>query len=413
MAFSFSYNAKQKQRRVVRLLLFIPNGSNMRVEIISIGDELLVSDVLDTCSAHLSRTLWEMGVSLTCKVTVREELASVWSVLRMALARADLVLAIASPYEDEKETLHTAVTRLRHSRRSARYFSALLLGGPENEPLPDAWQVGQGRLLLALPRDRATLAYLWETAVFPFLQARLSQSGMAQEIASLLLRTAGIAESSIRSQLEGLADVPHTRITYDSFAGQTNVRLWASAPDQAKAQQRLEQLHQRVLQQIGDYVYGREEDKLEQVVLDSLCQHNLQLSLAECHTNQVFARTLALLPGSAAHITILPGENCAQLARYLGIDPPGEELSGWCRAATVRMLQQADSDVSLLLMKNMSPGGVQIMVVLASASGTSITQRSFGGHPESIDYWALSLGMAHLRFWLQARAQLLLPPSTT
>lgn len=388
------------------LFLLSMSKSGMKVEIISIGDELLVSDVLDTCSAHLSRSLWEMGVSITCKVTIGEELASALTVLRTALARADLVLAIASPYEDEKETLQTAVARLRHSRRSGRFLSTLLLGRPDNEALPDSWQVGQGRLLLALPRDRATLAYLWETAVFPFLQARLSPPGAGQETVSLLLRTVGIAESSVRSQLDDLVAVPHTRITYDSFAGQTSIRLWASACHQAEAQERLQQLRQLVLQQIGDYVYGREGDRLEQVVLDSLRQHNLRLSLAECHTNQIFARTLALLPGSDAHIAILPGESCAQVANYLSIESPDEDLSGWCRTATLRMLHQVGSDVSLMVLKHVSPGGIQILVVLASARGASMMQRSFGGHPESIDQWALSLGLTHLWFWLQTRARL-------
>ncbi len=389
------------------LFLLSMSKSSMKVEIISIGNQLLINDVLDTSSAHLSRSLWEMGVSITCKVTVGEDLASVLAVLRTALARADLVLAIASPYEDERETLQTAVARLHHSRRSTRFLSTLLLGGPDNEALPESWQVGQGRLLLALPRDRVTLAYLWETAVLPFLQVRLSQLGAAQETVSLLLRTVGIAESSVRSQLDELVTMPRMRITYDSFAGQTNIRLWAFARDQAKARERLQQLHQLVLQQIGDYVYGREGDSLEQVVLDNLCRHNLRLSLAECHTNQIFARTLALLPGSDTHITILPSENCAQLADYLGIAPPEEDLSGWCRTATLGILQQAGSDVSLMVLKHVSPGGIQILVVLASALGVSMTQRAFGGHPESIDRWAFSLGLTHLWFWLQTRAQLL------
>ena len=46
------------------------------------------------------------------------------------------------------------------------------------------------------------------------------------------------------------------------------------------------------------------------------------------------------------------------------------------------------------------PGGVQILVTLASPNGVSVTQRSFGGHPENIDQGALTLGLAHLRRWL-------------
>jgi len=50
----------------------------------------------------------------------------------------------------------------------------------------------------------------------------------------------------------------------------------------------------------------------------------------------------------------------------------------------------------------MTPGGVQLSVYLASAQGVSVTQRSFGGHPENINQWACTLGLAHLHRWLLA-----------
>jgi hypothetical protein len=65
-------------------------------------------------------------------------------------------------------------------------------------------------------------------------------------------------------------------------------------------------------------------------------------------------------------------------------------------------MEETGNPLGLVIYNNVTQGGVQILVTLASPNGVSVTQRSFGGHPDNIDQWALSLGLSHLRRWLLA-----------
>jgi hypothetical protein len=74
-------------------------------------------------------------------------------------------------------------------------------------------------------------------------------------------------------------------------------------------------------------------------------------------------------------------------------------LSQWCRSAANALRTKNTSDLSLIVYSNVTQGGVQILVTLASPNGVSVTLRSFGGHPENSDQGAGALGLTHLRRW--------------
>ena len=142
-------------------------------------------------------------------------------------------------------------------------------------------------------------------------------------------------------------------------------------------------------------------DRLETIVLQKLQQNNLHLSLAECYTHGIWQQTITPLPEAENHIQLLPTNTWQELAHTLKLETlSGDNLSQWCRNAANTLRNQTNSDLSLMIYNNVTQGGVQILVTLASPHGVSVTQRSFGGHPENIDQWALTLGLTHLRRWL-------------
>ncbi|HEX6383482.1 MAG TPA: hypothetical protein VF177_02325 [Anaerolineae bacterium] len=75
-------------------------------------------------------------------------------------------------------------------------------------------------------------------------------------------------------------------------------------------------------------------------------------------------------------------------------------MTQWCRTAAEQLRLKSETDLGLVVYKNVTRSGVQVLVTLASPTGVSVTQRSFGGHPENIDQWAFTLGLTHLRRWL-------------
>lgn len=372
----------------------------MKVEIISIGTELLVSDILDTNAAHISRSLREVNIALTGKVTIGDDPEMIADAFQVALRRADLVIAtggLGSGKDDFTLEALTAVTNHPQIPEPPGIQGGIVLGDSVVGSTGVMVEGPQG-VLFCLPGNRREMSYLLETEVLPYIRERLSSK---VHTGWTLLRCVGVMESSLKQELADLNANPEQRITFDSFAGQTNIRLWAKANSQAALDQKLMQLKTAVSQRLGDHVFGEDTDRLEAVVLHKLKQNNLHLSLAECYTHGVLQEIISPLPTATDHVHLQTAHSWKELATSLKLENlTSENLSQWCRSAANALRHQNKTDLSLMVYNNVTQGGVQILVTLASPHGISVTQRSFGGHPENIDQWALTLGLTHLRRWL-------------
>ncbi|MFQ5398642.1 MAG: molybdopterin-binding protein [Anaerolineae bacterium] len=372
----------------------------MKVEIISIGTRLLMSDILDTGTAYLSRSMREVNLELTCKVTVGDEPDMVADAIRVALRRADFVLTTGGLGKTEGDLTRRALEQVLGREVLSSRDKVGLLGksGTRGHALLIEHERGT---LICLPGDRREMAYLVETGVLPYIRRRLaSEPGVGWA----LLRTVGVMESSLKRQLEDIVSGANHRITFDSFAGQTNIQIWVKSKTTQQAEQDLDEIRQAITARLGDHVYGEGEDRLEDVVLDFLSRSGKKLSLAECYTGQSLAKTLAASEHAGDHISPLPANSWIDVAQLLELNElsPHDDLTGWCRTVAEQTRARQKADIGLVIYKNVTPGGVQVLVTLASPLGVSVTQRTFGGHPENINPWACTLGLAHLRRWLLA-----------
>lgn len=376
----------------------------MRVLLISIGTELL-SDILDTNASLAARRLQESNIPLVGKITLADDLLSIKETILGALNRMDVILTIGGLGRDENDLTHQAVAEITGRSCSPDKVppldSVLPLGGPE---------VGRRGFLLeeakstiiCLPGKPRDMAYLLETEVLPLLQRRLID-GAAHGWA--LLRTAGLMESTLAQQLMDLNNGDHQRVSFSSFAGQTDIGLWVEGETQVWVNQQLEMLVNEVLDRLGDQVYGQIGDRLEDVLLHDLEKSRVKTAAAECYTNGSLAQTLGQARiGTNSMVTIAPAATGTELADHLDLEAltSDTDLTRWCREAAERLQEKAAADIGLVVYNNITPGGVQLLVTLASAHGVSVMQRSFGGHPDNIAQWASTLGMVHLRRWLLA-----------
>lgn len=375
----------------------------MKAEIVSISTKLLMGDILDTNTAYISRSLRKIDVQLICKVVVADDLEMITDALSVALNRADVVLTIGGLDSDADNFTRLAAARVMErplTPQSPGIEGAQILGGHEGRATGFLLETEKG-ILICLPEKRRELGYLLETEALSYLRQHESIQTQQDWV---ILRTVGIMESSLKQKLSDIVQDARHRVTYDSYAGQTNIQLWVQAETKEQIERELAQMKRVVVERLGDHVYGEAEDRLEEVVMQTLVRNNCQLTLAECYTNQTLANILTAVktPEDTLHIISVDSE--AELADRVGIADlnPGDDLSRWCRIAAERLLVHENSDLSLLVYKNISQGGVQLLVTLASKLGVSITQRSFGGHPSNIDQWAATLGLSHLRRWLLA-----------
>jgi nicotinamide-nucleotide amidase len=377
----------------------------MKVEIVSISNQLLMSDILDTNAAHVSRSLRQVHVDITCKVTVGDDLHMIASVLHVALERADVVITIGGLGAGRDQFTRPAIAMILECELGSEFpgiANAVVLGGPDAY-MPGLFIEGEQGVLFCLPANRNELAYLLETEVLPYLNDHLATTTRKSDW--LLLRTTGVMASTLKEKLEGLAKPPYQKVNYDSFAGRANIRLWVEAESDEALAEQLNELKEEVLLRLGDHVYGEGDDRLESVVLEALQEGERKLALAECYTNRAVAKSLLrLLDGMDEQrwVETVATNTAVELADYLRITSvdEDEDLARWCRVTAEHLLQQTNADLGLVVYKSVTQGGVQILVTLASSNGVSVTNRSFGGHPDYIDEWACTLGLTHLRRWL-------------
>ncbi|MBE7532985.1 MAG: hypothetical protein HS099_25035 [Ardenticatenaceae bacterium] len=374
----------------------------MKVEIVSIGTELLVSDILDTNSAFVSRSLREVKVDLTCKVTVGDDPDMIADAFRTALRRADVVIStggLGTGRDDYTRQAVTAVTGRELLPDPPGIAGARLLGDTSVR-MGGLLMEEEAGVLICLPGNRREMSFLLETEVLPYLRQQIhseTKDGWA------LLRCVGLMESNLKQDLADLTTDPQHRVTFDSFAGQTNIRLWVQANSDEEVRNELHRMKNVVRERLGDHIYGAEADRLEDVVLNALIQNGVKLSLLECYTNQIIADTLNRLPGSNKVINAMPWQTWYEAADKLHLEAVTQSnLTQWSRAAAEKLVELSGDMLGLVVYSHMTQGGVQILVTLASPNGASVTQRSFGGHPENIDQWALTLGLSYLRRWLLA-----------
>lgn len=369
----------------------------MKVELITIGSELLASDILDTNAVYLTRSLQEIGETVTCRVMVGDDVALIVDALLTALRRAELVIATGGMGQGADDVTRQALTAVSTQLSIAQTELSVPTGYTGGVQIDTV----QGRIV-ALPGNRREMAHLLETAVLPYLRQPQPETAVSGWV---LLRTVGIMESTLKDELADLSTQPQHRITFNSFAGQTNIRIWTQQPDAATLSRRLSTLEQVVRNRFGDHIFGFESDSLESVVMQNLCDSNLKLAIAEIHTNQICARMLTH-PSYRACCQILPAPDQHTLATLLHMPSSYDNLTQWCRSAAEHVRQVTQADLGLVIYNNMSQSGVQIIATLASPHGVSVTSRSFGGHPENIEQWSLTQGLAHLRRWLQAHTHI-------
>ncbi len=375
----------------------------MKVEVISIGTELLMSDVLDTNAAYISRSLQTVGAELIFKVTVGDDLERISEALRVAMKRADVVMTIGglgTAVHDFTKKAAAAATGTDYDPEWDVVIGAIPIDMSLSDSTPFYLETEEG-LLFCLPGNRREMAYILETAVYPFLQRR-------QQIKSgwILLRTVGIMESTMRQRLADLELAPNQSISFDSYAGQTNMRLQVDADTEQEIDTQLTALNQKIRYRLGDHIYGEGNDRLENIIFRMLRNNQYRLAVAECNTSRFLSRAFEQIPEYADNIDTFLLDTPAQLAEFLTIPlpPKSEGATRWRRLAVEQMRLHQKTDLSLLLFSNITPGGVQLSAFLATGQGISVTQRSFGGHPENINQWACTLGLSHLHRWLLAHA---------
>ena len=288
----------------------------MQAEIITIGTELLLGEIVDTNSAWIAQQLAYIGMDVYRTVTVGDNLDRISGAVRNGLANADLVITTGGlgPTVDDmtregiaRATGRSVVLDEGLLKEIAAFFAgrgrvmsdsnrkqATIPAGAEviRNPVGTAPAFAveqQGSLVIALPGVPHEMRYLMEHAVMPLLQQRY---GLQAVIASRTLRTCGIGESTLGALIPDLMEMSNPTVGTAAHPGQTDIRITTKASNREAANDLIAPVEREIRARLGEYIFGVDHDTLAGTVLALLAQKNQTLAVVETATQAGIASAL-------------------------------------------------------------------------------------------------------------------------
>lgn len=301
----------------------------MRIELVTIGDELLLGFTIDTNAAHLARELAALGISIVRRATVGDEAEDIAQAVREALDRTGAVITTGGlgPTSDDRTRPAIAALFGRALLPDEARWEALRAlwkeRGRGEIPLTNRTQImipegarvltnrhgtapgiwledDRGRWCAMLPGVPRELRGMLADELVPVLRERLGP-GVQRVVRSRMLRTTGIAESHL-AELVGPALDERDGVSLAYLPGQEGVDLRVTVRDREtdEADAALDRAVARMRERITRYAYADGQIDLAAVVLDLCAARNLHIAVAESCTGGLLGARLTAIPGSSA-----------------------------------------------------------------------------------------------------------------
>jgi nicotinamide-nucleotide amidase len=298
-------------------------------EIIAIGSELLTPVRQDTNSLYLTEKLNQLGVDVIFKTIVGDSRQRLTQAASIALSRADIVIFMGGlgPTEDDltRESVAEALGLELHrdpeimawleKRFAARGWKmptnnlqqADVISGATvlpnaNGSAPGQWisgkYEGRNRIIMLLPGPPHELKILFEEQCMPRLRDRLPPQHMAGRV----LKIAQMGESACDARVAPIYKTyPDVQTTILAGAGEIQLHLKTRAASLEAAQQRVDELAEKIEEELGDFVFSDNGDSLEQIVGNYLQMRNATVSVAESCTGGLLAERITSVSGSSRY----------------------------------------------------------------------------------------------------------------
>lgn len=293
----------------------------MKVELISVGTEILLGNIVNTNAAYLAEQVAKAGLTCYYQTVVGDNHDRLAETIKTALGRADVVIMTGGlgPTDDDltKETaaevMGMKLVEHEESKQALIDFfkvrnlelsennwkQALVPEGGRALPNPNGTAPGiimekEGKHVILLPGPPIELKPMFEKYVFPYLNAL--EPGV---ILSQTVKICNIGESKAEMMVKDLID-EQTNPTIATYAktGEVHIRVTAKADDEASAKRLLKPMVKELKKRFGTNIYSTDEEcTLEKAVADLLCAKELTLATVESCTGGMLGARLVSVPG--------------------------------------------------------------------------------------------------------------------
>ncbi len=376
-------------------------------EIITIGTEILLGEIVDTNSAWLARKLRDLNVDIFRTATVGDNAERIAEILRETLTRADIIittgglgptvddptreavaLAFGRPSEYRPELWQQVIERMARfgrvpgeNQKRQAYIpqNSLALTNPVGTA-PAFIVEENGKCVISLPGVPREMEYLAENEVFPYLRRAYNLCGL---IKARVLHSAGMGESIIDEKIGDLETLTNPTVGLAAHAGAVDIRITARAETEENANRLIAAVESDLRQRLGNIIYGADEETLESIVLRLLTAQNARLSVVEANSAGELTRRLSStgLPQTFAGGKIISEPlNSAELLHALQAE---------CAAS--------GADYGLGLAAHPVPGTLETSLALIGPTRAWTETRGYGGHPKNLAGWGATSLLDALR----------------
>ncbi|MBO8141555.1 MAG: competence/damage-inducible protein A [Firmicutes bacterium] len=414
----------------------------MRAELVMIGTEMLLGEIIDTNAARIAERLAGAGIHVYFKTTVGDNWTRIAAALSQALTRADVVITSGGlgPTDDDltREVVAAVLGRrlVEHPeamrqveawfQRQNRPMSpsnrkqALVPEG--SEIIPNRRGTAPGiiarrgeQAVICLPGVPHELEAMMDETVLPFLVRNFSPSG---RLWSRVLKFYGIGESALAELLQDLLTMDNPTVATYAGNGEVRVRITARAADEVGARELLEPVERDIRNRAGEFLYGTGDDTLESAAGRALKAAGWTLAVAESCTGGLIGSRITSVPGSSDYFAggAVAYSNRAKVD-LLGVpagllDQYGAVSEPVARAMAVGAAQRLGAHVGLAVTGIAGPGGGTadkpvglVYIGLAVGGEAEVRRYQFAGDRDRVRWLTSQAALDLVRRRAEAGAQ--------
>ena len=398
----------------------MPDSPN--AEIVAIGTEILLGEITDTNSVYLARQLRDIGVNVFFMTTVGDNLGRITGAISAALDRAEIVIttgglgptvddmtrqAVADvfdkPLEFHASLYHSIEDRFRGfgvemtaNNRQQAYLPqcAALIENPVGTAPAFLVESDRG-MVISLPGVPREMKYLMHESVVPSLLQRYDLG----VIVARTLRTAGIGESSLDDKIgKVILNERNPSVGLAAHHGAVDVRITAKAENRARAVELLDTMQARLEEQIGDDIFGVDDDSLESVVWNHLRESNSTIYVIEAGLPGVISDAWN---ADSDRVRSRYYDDPSRIFDHFGAKPADVSLTEFAAdvAARVRKREGVDASIVVLSYPNRDENAdveQGSAVAISTASHTRFRGYGFGSRSNLAREWISRWGLASL-----------------
>lgn len=294
----------------------------VKAEIIAIGTEILLGEIIDTNSAYIAQRLPELGIDLNYKSVVGDNMGRIVETFERAWSRSDLIVCTGGLGPTEDDMTREGIAKVLGEElyvdpaleeRVRAWFSGRGYPMPESNikqawliasargidnprgTAPGWWVERDGRVIVCMPGVPPEMERMWQKEVQPELERRSS----GEVLVTRTIKTVGIGEGTVDEMAKPLYETPGIGIGTYARADGVHLRIGAKARTREEAWERIRPVEQEMERIFGTAIWGRDEDTLEGYIASQMHERKTTLAVMESCTGGLMSNTLTDVPGSS------------------------------------------------------------------------------------------------------------------